>query len=78
MGQLGFARVLGEELRSSGIRVTTLTCGAVDTPIWDGRPGFDRSRMLHPDDIAGLVISVLRRPNMAIDEIVAGPPDGAL
>jgi NAD(P)-dependent dehydrogenase (short-subunit alcohol dehydrogenase family) len=78
MGQLGFARVLGEELRTSGIRVTTLTCGAVDTPIWDGRPGFDRSRMLVSDDVAGLVVSVLRRPNMAIDEIVAGPPDGAL
>lgn len=78
MGQLGFARVLGEELRSSDIRVTTLTCGAVNTPIWDGRPGFDRSRMLHPNDVAGLVVSVLRRPNMAIDEIVAGPPDGAL
>ena len=78
MAQLGLARVLGEELRTSGIRVTTLTCGAVDTPIWDGRPGFDRSRMLAPNDIAGLVVSVLRRPGMAIDEIVAGPPDGAL
>lgn len=78
MGQLGYARVLAEELRTSGIRVTTLVCGAVDTPIWDGRPGFDRARMLAPIDIAGLVISVLRRPNMAIDEIVACPPDGAL
>ncbi len=78
MGQLGFARVLTEELRTSGIRVTSLLAGAVDTPIWDDRPGFDRSRMLVPADIAGLVVSVLRRPQMALDEIVVGPPDGAL
>lgn len=78
MGQLGLARVLGEEVRSSGIRVTNLICGAVDTPLWDGRPGFDRERMLSPADVAGVVVSVLRRERMAIDEVVLGPTGGAL
>ena len=78
MGQLGLARVLTEELRTTGIRVTSLIAGAVNTPLWDDRPGFDRERMLVPSDIAGLVVSVLRRPQMALEEIVVGPPLGAL
>jgi NAD(P)-dependent dehydrogenase (short-subunit alcohol dehydrogenase family) len=78
MGQLGLARVLTEELRPSGIRVTSLIGGAVDTPLWDARAGFDRDRMLAPEDVAALVIDVLARGDMAIDEVVFGPPDGAL
>jgi len=78
MAQLGYARVLMEELRAIGIRVTTIVAGAVDTPLWDKRAGFDRQRMMKPSDIAGLVVSVLRRPELALDEIVVTPPDGAL
>ena len=78
MAQLGYARVLMEELRTIGIRVTTIVAGAVDTPLWDQRAGFDRHRMMKPSDIAGLIISVLRRPTLALEEIVITPPDGAL
>ena len=78
MAQLGYARVLTEELRAAGVRVTTIIAGAVNTPLWDERPGFDRERMMKPTDIAGLVVSILRRPQLALDEIVVTPPDGAL
>ena len=52
-GQLGLARVLAEEARPYDIRVTALLPGATDTPIWDERPGFDRTKMMKPEDVAG-------------------------
>ncbi len=77
-GQLGLMRVLAEEARSYGIRVTTVLPGATDTAIWDDRPGFDRSKMMKPDDLAGIVVAILARPAIAIDEVVVMPPGGAL
>ena len=51
-GQLALGRVLREEGRGVGIRVTNLSPGAVATAIWDDRPGFDRSKMLAPPQLA--------------------------
>ena len=77
-GQLGLARVLAAEARPYDVRVTSLLAGATDTPIWDDRPGFDRSKMMKPAEIAGFVVSIVTRPGIAIDEVTVMPPAGAL
>jgi len=77
-GQAGLARVLAEEARPYDIRVTNLLLGATDTPIWDDRPGFDRSKMMRPSDVAGFMISVVARPGISVEEVTVTPPAGAL
>ncbi|MCG8419773.1 MAG: SDR family oxidoreductase [Proteobacteria bacterium] len=77
-GQLGLGRVLAEEARPAGVRVTTLIAGAVDTPIWDHRPGFDRSQMMRAESIADVVVEVIDRPEIAVEEILLTPPVGVL
>ncbi len=77
-GQLGLARVLAEEARPYNIRVTSLLPGATDTPIWDDRPGFDRSKMMSPADVAGFLVAIVARPGIAVEEVTLTPPAGAL
>ena len=77
-GQLGLVRVLAEEARPYDVRVTSVLPGATDTPIWDDRPGFDRSKMLKPEDVAGFVVSIIARPAIAVEEVSITPPGGAL
>lgn len=77
-GQLGLVRVLAAEARAHDIRVTAVLVGATDTPIWDDRPGFDRSRMLRPEAVANVVVSVVADPAVAIDEVWVMPPAGVL
>ena len=77
-GQLGLTRVLAEEARAYDIRVTALLPGATDTPIWDERPGFDRAKMMKPEAVAEIVVELVTRPGVAIEELVVTPPAGAL
>jgi sepiapterin reductase len=77
-GQLGLVRVLAAEARPYDVRVTAVLPGAVDTPIWDDRPGFDRAKMMRPDDVAGFVVAIVARPAIAVEEVVVTPPAGAL
>lgn len=77
-GQRGLSRVLTEEARAHGVRVTTVYPGAVDTPIWDGRPEFDRAAMLRPADVAGLLVEIVVRPELAVEELTLMPPSGSL
>jgi NAD(P)-dependent dehydrogenase (short-subunit alcohol dehydrogenase family) len=77
-GQLGFMKVLAEEARPYDVRATTLLVGATDTPIWDDRPGFDRGKMMKPDDVAGFLVSIVSRPGIAVEEVTVMPPAGAL
>lgn len=77
-GQLGLARVLAEEARAYDVRVTSLLPGATDTPIWDERPGFDRSKMMRPDDVASFLVAIVARPGISVEEVVVTPPAGAL
>jgi 3-oxoacyl-[acyl-carrier protein] reductase len=77
-GQRALLAVLAEELRPHGVRVTNVAPGAVDTPIWDARPGFDRSKMLQAADVAGAVVDVVCRPGVAIGELELLPPSGLL
>lgn len=77
-GQLGLARVLAAEARPYDVRVTTVLPGATDTPIWDGRPGFDRAKMMQPADVAGFVVSIIARPAISVEEVIVTPPAGVL
>lgn len=57
----GFTQALQEEAAASGVRVTALLPGGVDTPFWDdARQGeVPRGSMLSPGDIARAVLQVL-------------------
>jgi 3-hydroxy acid dehydrogenase / malonic semialdehyde reductase len=77
-GQHGLTRVLAEEARADGIRVTSFQPGATDTPIWDDRPGFDRSKMMRSEHVAALLIELIARPELSVFELQVMPPGGAL
>jgi NAD(P)-dependent dehydrogenase (short-subunit alcohol dehydrogenase family) len=71
--------VLREELRGSGVRVSLVSPGPVDTGIWDAidpdsRPGFTpRARMLRPEAVADCILFVLTRPtSVNVDELRLG------
>lgn len=77
-GQLGLTRVIAAEARPYDVRVTALLAGATDTAIWDDRPGFDRSKMMKPEDVASFLLAIVARPNIAVEEVVVTPPAGVL
>jgi 3-hydroxy acid dehydrogenase/malonic semialdehyde reductase len=77
-GQHGLTRVLAEEARADGIRVTSFQPGATDTPIWDDRPGFDRSKMMRSEHVAALLVELVVRPELSVFELQVMPPGGAL
>ncbi len=77
-GLRGLTRVLVEEARAHDVRVTGLYPGAIDTPIWDSREGFDRADMMNPDRIAELVVEIVARPELSVEELLVLPPKGAL
>ena len=60
--------VLRAELHGTGIRVTLISPGPVDTPLWeeidpDSREGFTpRSRMLAPNAVASAVLYAVTQP----------------
>ena len=68
--------VMREELRGTGVRVSLVSPGPVDTAIWDAidpdhRPGFTpRARMLRPEAVGEAVLFVLTRDGeVNIDEL---------
>lgn len=59
-----------EELRGSGIRVTLIEPGMVDTPFFDNKP----DHALEPEDIAQAVIYALSQPaHVDVNEILVRP-----
>jgi short-subunit dehydrogenase len=80
-GLLCLSKVLAAEERSHGIRVVTVSPGAVNTPIWDAdtMPDFDRSAMLTPELIAQSILhTALLPPQAVIEELIVTPSAGAL
>ena len=79
-GVIGFSKALAMEVRRQGLRVITVTPGAVDTPLWDAAGAdFDRSRMLTPGDVAEAVHGALTFSASAVqDEVLVMPADGVL
>ncbi|ARA93698.1 oxidoreductase [Rhodothermaceae bacterium RA] len=75
-GLLGLARVVREETRTRGLRVTTLLPGATLTPSWEGTD-LPASRFMPPEDIARAVLDVVRLSDRTVvEEMVLRPQEG--
>ena len=73
---LGFSKVLREELKTSGIRVTSVLPGATLTASWDG-VDLPADRFIAASDIAEAVTSALHMSASAVvEEIIVRPQLG--
>lgn len=79
-GALALTKVLSDEVRREGIRVTAVCPGSIDTPFWDAQSlSLDRRDMLRAADVANAVVALLAQPrSVYTDEIVLMPPKGIL
>ncbi|NTW99519.1 MAG: SDR family oxidoreductase [Geobacteraceae bacterium] len=69
----GMAQAIRNEMTGTGIRVTLIEPGVVDTPFWDHlqKPS---TAVLHPDDIARAVIyAISQPPHVDVNEILIRP-----
>lgn len=75
-----FSRCLAEEERSHGIRVSTLTLGSVNTPLWDSETvqgSFDRRAMLSADQVAqSLLFLAQQPPQQVVEDLTLMPAVG--
>ncbi len=60
--QVGFAKALFEDVRESGVRVTVVHPGYVNTPSVNDS-GKDRSRMIQLEDITTMIATSISLPN---------------
>jgi len=75
-GLLGLARVVREETKDDGLRVTTLMPGATRTPSWDGTELPD-DRFMAPEDIADALFDAYHlSPRTVVEEILLRPQEG--
>jgi NADP-dependent 3-hydroxy acid dehydrogenase YdfG len=59
-----------QELNDSGVRVTSIEPGMVDTPFFDDRP----TNALEPEDIArAIMFAVQQPPHVDVNEILIRP-----
>ena len=73
-GLVAFSRAAFAELRSSGVKLTVLLPGLVDTALIPHNKHLDRALMLAAGDVAEAVMTVLRAPLRACPvEIVLEP-----
>jgi short-subunit dehydrogenase len=81
-GLIALSKTLAAEERPHGIRVVTLSPGAVNTPIWDTdsvKVDFNRSAMLTPEIVAQSILHAVMLPEQAvIDSVTLMPSAGAL
>ena len=75
---LGFGKVLREEVKSHGIKVTNILPGATWSDSWAG-VDLPEDRLMKAQDIASTVWSVLQlSPSAVIEEVVVRPQLGDL
>jgi NAD(P)-dependent dehydrogenase (short-subunit alcohol dehydrogenase family) len=75
-GLVGLARVVREETKLDGVRVTTLLPGATRTPSWEGTD-LPESRFMSPDDIAQTVVDAYHLSDRTVlEEVVLRPQEG--
>ncbi|MEY3757833.1 MAG: hypothetical protein RLZZ263_987 [Cyanobacteriota bacterium] len=78
---VSFSRHLAAEERSRGIRVCTLTLGAVNTPLWDSatvHSDFDRRAMLDPGRVAEALLVLAQQPaTQVVEDLTLMPAAGA-
>jgi len=73
---------LAEEERGHGIRVSTLTLGAVNSPLWDTptvQASFDRDAMLSLEHVASTLLHMAQQPpQLLLEDLTLMPAAGAL
>lgn len=75
-GLLGLAKVVREETKDKGLRVTTLMPGATYTPSWEGTD-LPEERFMPPEDIARIVVTMHQLSSRSVaEEIVLRPQEG--
>ncbi len=77
-GQRALTETLAGELKGTGVRVTSISPGPVDTGIWGHKikppTDDDRKLMLHASDITEIALFLLRLPDrVLIDNITVTP-----
>ncbi len=79
-GALGFTRVIAQEFRPLGIRVTAILPGSTSTRMSDEFDfPIDRTKLLQPEDVAqSVVTALLQPPRGVVDEILLTPAAGNL
>jgi short-subunit dehydrogenase len=81
-GLIALSRSLATEERSNGIRVTSISPGAVNTTIWDTETvnaDLNREAMLSPETVANTILQAVLLPKEAvIEELTITPSIGAL
>jgi short-subunit dehydrogenase len=72
---------LAEEEGSHGIRVSTLTLGSVNTPLWDSptvQAAFDRQAMLTQEMVANTLLQMAQTPpQLLLEDLTLMPASGA-
>jgi short-subunit dehydrogenase len=75
-GLRGFARVVREETKDEGIRVTTVIPGATRTPTWEGTELPDE-RFMAAEDVAQAVVDATGlSPRTVVEELLLRPQEG--
>ncbi|HLP17450.1 MAG TPA: SDR family oxidoreductase [Bacteroidota bacterium] len=79
-GSLAMMRGLRAEVRRRGVRVVDVLPGAVETAMWsESNRAKHGSKMMQPEDIADILVSLCRQPERATtDEIIVRPIGGDL
>lgn len=81
-GIITLSKALSGEEKENGIRVVTITPGAVNTPLWDTdtvKMELNRSAMLDPKVVAQAIVQSALLPQQAvIEEMTLMPSAGAL
>jgi short-subunit dehydrogenase len=77
-GVTGLTKVMREELKTKGVRVTLVCPGATFTPSWEGS-GVPAARMMPAEDVARAFLDIYRLSRRTVvEEIVLRPQLGDL
>ena len=72
----GFSKVLREELKPTGVRVSTLYPGPVYTDSWEGTP-YEPHRFILPDTLARIIHHLTELPaDAVVEDLVVRPQAG--
>lgn len=75
-GVRGLARVVREETKDEGVRVTTVIPGATYTPTWEG-VDLPEERFMPPEDVAQSVVDAFHLSDRTVlEELVLRPQEG--
>jgi short-subunit dehydrogenase len=74
----GFSKALREEMKSYGIKVTSVMPGATWSASWGDAP-YPLDRLMPPEDVAEAIVSCTRLgPSSVVEEILIRPQLGDL